>query len=119
MAEREKSSDISPELLMEQAGLGVAQVVRQMLDERGWRVATLLCGPGNNGGDAYLAGTHLLAWGYQVAAIVVAEPATPLCRQMAERFHKEGGEPTTEYFPHSIGVDGLFGIGFHPPAKET
>ncbi|MEO6152272.1 MAG: NAD(P)H-hydrate dehydratase [Croceibacterium sp.] len=59
--------------LMDRAGAGVAEWV--------WRVAagravTVLCGPGNNGGDGYVAARELLRRGADVTVIAAAEPAT-------------------------------------------
>ncbi len=50
--------------LMERAGSGLAEVAQTMLPERG-RVA-ILCGPGNNGGDGFVAGRILAEAGHHV-----------------------------------------------------
>jgi NAD(P)H-hydrate epimerase len=46
-------------VLMENAGRGVAEVARELLARGGARRAVILCGPGNNGGDGYVAARHL------------------------------------------------------------
>ncbi len=51
--------------LMEQAGAGVAEVAANLVGE-GARIA-ILCGPGNNGGDGFVAGRLLAARGFVVS----------------------------------------------------
>jgi hydroxyethylthiazole kinase-like uncharacterized protein yjeF len=53
--------------LMQQAGAGVAQVVRELAPKSGARVVVLL-GPGNNGGDGVVAARALAAEGFHVSA---------------------------------------------------
>jgi hydroxyethylthiazole kinase-like uncharacterized protein yjeF len=51
-------------VLMENAGAAIAEVAAEMLGDGG-RVA-ILCGPGNNGGDGFVAARLLMAAGYDV-----------------------------------------------------
>ena len=51
-------------VLMEHAGLAVAREAARRVRSRG-RIA-ILCGPGGNGGDGFVAGRLLSAWGYPV-----------------------------------------------------
>ncbi len=109
---------------MEEAGSGVALVVHDYAERHNTdRVIILLCGKGNNGGDAYVTGIHLLHLEYEVFAIQVAPIAecTTLCRENYERFIEEGGRlaETLQEFPtNGIIVDGLFGTGFHGAIEE-
>lgn len=57
---------ISAEDLMEQAGLGVADVVRQFQPDRG--TCIVFAGKGNNGGDARIAAQHLERDGWKILA---------------------------------------------------
>lgn len=104
---------------MEEAGSGVALVVHDYVEKYNIdRTVVLLCGKGNNAGDAYVAGTHLLHLDYDVFAIQLApiKECTPLCRQNYERFMTDGGRVTETIpdFPKTgIIVDGIFGTGFH------
>lgn len=58
--------------LMENAGRAVAAHARAMLDPRG-RVV-IACGPGNNGGDGFVAARHLDAAGVPVRLLLAADP---------------------------------------------
>ena len=54
--------------LMERAGAAIADAARQMLAKSGGRRVTVLCGPGNNGGDGFVAARLLRQMGYSVEA---------------------------------------------------
>lgn len=109
---------------MEEAGSGVALVVHDYVESHNVdRIVFLLCGKGNNGGDAYVAGIHLLHLDYDVLAIQLnpIEECSPLCRQSYERFINEGGrqaEILMEFPTTGIIVDGIFGTGFHGKVGE-
>jgi ADP-dependent NAD(P)H-hydrate dehydratase / NAD(P)H-hydrate epimerase len=109
---------------MEEAGSGVALVVNDYAEKHDLdRVVILLCGRGNNAGDAYVAGIHLLHLDYEVFALQVAPIAesSPLCKQNYNRFMTEGGrssEALIEFPFNGIIVDGLFGTGFHGKVEE-
>lgn len=109
---------------MEEAGSGVALVVHDYVETHNLdRIVLLLCGKGNNAGDAYVAGTHLLHLDYEVFAIQ-PEPidqCSHLCKQNYERFMNEGGRLVENMtIPPSSGIiiDGIFGTGFHGVAQE-
>ncbi len=112
--------------LMEEAGKGVAHYVQKYcLDQGLEKRAVLLCGKGNNAGDAYVTGVHLLRAGYKVTALEIANPlgCSTLCQQQYYRFMKAGGQVMilSEGMPPedlifqaaSVIVDGIFGTGFH------
>lgn len=54
-------------LLMENAGRGAAEALLQNFGKRDW---TVLCGPGNNGGDGFVAARHLALAGSKVSVIL-------------------------------------------------
>jgi ADP-dependent NAD(P)H-hydrate dehydratase / NAD(P)H-hydrate epimerase len=57
---------------MEDAGKGVARVVDDFVQRNELnKQAVLLCGKGNNAGDAYVAGIHLIKMGYEVFAFQI------------------------------------------------
>ena len=61
---------ISTDVLMENAGLAVAQGARDLVGAAGVRVIVLV-GPGNNGADGLVAARHLRRWGAEVICFVV------------------------------------------------
>jgi len=63
-----RSADIGvpPHILMENAGLKVAQAAADSLGEVTGRSVVLLIGPGNNGGDGLVAARHLHDWGTSI-----------------------------------------------------
>lgn len=109
----------SEEDFMEEAGTGVALVVHDYAETYDLpRIVILLCGKGNNGGDAYVAGCHLMTLDYEVFALQVTpiEECSRLCKSNYERFIYEGGnliDIHATFPPQGIIVDGLFGTGFH------
>ncbi len=59
---------------MEHAGTAVAAAARALLEHnaREGRPMLVLAGPGNNGGDGFVAARRLAEWGYPVIAVLVA-----------------------------------------------
>lgn len=73
---------IPGETLMENAGAAVAAGARALAEHNGRadRPALVLAGPGNNGGDGFVAARILAGWGVPVIAVLVAgeeHPGTP------------------------------------------
>jgi len=69
-----------PERLMEHAGTAVAAAVRALavdVDRWGNGPIVILCGPGNNGGDGYVAARRLALAGARVIVAVVASESRP------------------------------------------
>ncbi len=68
LEQRSVEAGVSLDMLMENAGLSVAEEVGKL---RGGSVAgcpiTILCGPGNNGGDGLVAARHLYEWDAEVS----------------------------------------------------
>jgi len=109
---------------MEEAGSGVALVAYDYAERHELnRNVILLCGKGNNAGDAYVAGIHLLHLEYEVFAIQVISisECSPLCKQSHERFANEGGrfiEASADFESFGMIIDGLFGTGFNGVVNE-
>lgn len=76
MAAIEQASEragVATDALMENAGLAVAQLARELLGGgvAGRRILTLV-GPGNNGADGLVAARHLRRWGAESAGYLAA-----------------------------------------------
>ena len=105
--------------LMERAGLAAAECARELLGEYG-RNVLVLAGPGNNGGDALEAATHLKRWFYRVEVVFTGDehklPADAL--GALKKWRACGGScyatPPAALRPDLV-VDGLFGIGLTRP----
>ncbi len=109
---------------MEKAGLGIALATQDFIDEHDLpHCIWLLCGKGNNGGDAFVAGCYLMDQGYQVNAIQLDEliHCSPLCQQNGQRFQNRGGKIIRQiesFHPSGVILDGLFGTGFKGQVRE-
>jgi NAD(P)H-hydrate epimerase len=113
----------SEEDFMEEAGSGVALVVHDFAERYNLhRHIVLACGKGNNAGDAYVAGIHLLHLDYDVVALQVIPltESSALCQQKHNQFLAEGGHvievrsPDEVLLPErGLIIDGIFGTGFH------
>ena len=100
--------------LMERAGAAVA--------EAAWRFAggaptLILCGPGNNGGDGYVAARLLAERGVHVRVAATGEPRTDAAAQAGSRWAGEV-EPLDSTKPAPILIDALFGTGLARPLGE-
>ena len=101
--------------LMEQAGIACAEAAMRLFSRGG---VLLLCGPGNNGGDGYVAAKRLreLGWPVRVMALI---PEGGL-KGDAARAAAEWGGPIEPFAPEAIGspvfiMDAMFGVGLNRP----
>ncbi len=112
------ASGTSGAVLMERAGRAVADASRRLW--QGGRIV-VLAGPGNNGGDGWVAGRLLREAGYPV--VIAAFTDRPALRgdaaAMAARFAGEVVPAQPAAF-HGAGlvIDALFGAGFRLPLPE-
>jgi len=77
---RARAMGVPEERLMEHAGTAVAAAVRALAVDTGrWGSGpiVILCGPGNNGGDGYVAARRLALNGGRVVVAVIASEARP------------------------------------------
>ncbi|WP_338245200.1 NAD(P)H-hydrate epimerase [Aurantiacibacter hainanensis] len=96
------------ESLMERAGAGAADWI--------WRLAagrpvTVLCGPGNNGGDGYVIARVLAERGLDVSLVAPIPPKTDAAKTARAKW---GGEPV-DTAGGGVFVDCLFGTGLGRP----
>src|SRR6476661_8105511 len=98
----------SVEQLMERAGAGLAEAVYAYA---GPLQTLVLCGPGNNGGDGYVAARHLARRGVEVRVAALGEPKSEAA--MWARRQRSGPVETlsqdTRRAP--LVIDALFGTG--------
>lgn len=80
--------------LMEVAGAGVVDAALERWPQAGDRgtSAVILCGPGGNGGDGYVAARLLAERGVAVALYALAPAAQADARRAAETWRASGGE---------------------------
>ena len=76
---------ISGDSLMEHAGTAVAAAARALLahNDRIGRPILVLAGPGNNGGDGFVAARRLAGWGHPVIAVLIATDGRPRTKSAA------------------------------------
>ena len=100
--------------LMEKAGLAVATLTKELLPDEAYSIL-IVAGPGNNGGDAFVAARYLKSWWLHVDVFFAGDPdrlpsdAAAACRAWLDA----GGEllSTLPEKTYDLIIDGLFGIG--------
>lgn len=110
--------------LMERAGLAAADLAADLITgPRSEGPILILAGPGNNGGDAYVAARHLQARFFPVHLVALGDPsqAPADARVARQAFLDAGGSELTaipEHAPQThwaLIIDGLLGIGLQRP----
>lgn len=116
MRSAEGAAEAGVEELMERAGAALAEASYRFA---GPMPALVLCGPGNNGGDGYVAARHLAARGVDVRVAALAEPTTDLAKWA--RSHWEGPvEPWSNSIePAALLIDCLFGTGLRRGLQDA
>ncbi|MCU6452660.1 NAD(P)H-hydrate dehydratase [Sphingomonas sp. A2-49] len=97
--------------LMARAGQGLAAAVRRLT--AGAEVL-VVCGPGNNGGDGYVAAAILQAAGHRVRVAASGAPRTDAARRARVRWSGPVA-PFAEAPPAPVMLDCLFGTGVDWP----
>ncbi|HWW59454.1 MAG TPA: NAD(P)H-hydrate dehydratase [Sphingopyxis sp.] len=101
--------------LMELAGASVADTA--------WRMSAgapilILCGPGNNGGDGYVAARVLAGRGATVRVAALAEPATDLAKAARAGWSGPVEALNGRLAPAPLIVDAVFGVGLSRPVAD-
>lgn len=115
MAERDLiDAGITVDELMRRAGEGAADWV--------WRLAagrpvTVLCGPGNNGGDGYVIAAEIAKRGADVKVVAPIAPATDAARNAARNFNGSVSDLSSKSHGEVL-VDCLFGSGLTRPLSD-
>jgi ADP-dependent NAD(P)H-hydrate dehydratase / NAD(P)H-hydrate epimerase len=99
------------DVLMERAGAALADAVWRF---GGGAPVLVLCGPGNNGGDGYVAARLMAARGLDVQVAAEDAPGTDLARQARARWTGPV-ETFARIRPSQVVLDALFGTGVSRP----
>lgn len=101
--------------LMERAGAAAARAIMSFSAPA---PTLILCGPGNNGGDGYVAARRLAEADWPVRLAALAPPSTETARQAAARWRGPVERITVDTAPADVLVDALFGIGLTRPIGD-
>jgi ADP-dependent NAD(P)H-hydrate dehydratase / NAD(P)H-hydrate epimerase len=105
-------------VLMENAGRAVADEVSRRFPDA--ETVTVLCGPGNNGGDGFVAARHLRERGYKVRLGFNGDPAClpPDAAAMAKLWGEGREKLSADLLAGGdVVVDALFGAGLARPIE--
>ena len=106
----------SVEELMERAGAGLAEASYRFA---GPMPTLILCGPGNNGGDGYVAARHLARRGVQVRVAALSEPKSDAARWARGQWAGEVEQLSADTAGSPLLIDALFGTGLTRGLDET
>ncbi|HSC01647.1 MAG TPA: NAD(P)H-hydrate epimerase, partial [Burkholderiaceae bacterium] len=112
--ERAAAAQLPPQTLMARAGEAVARLALALAPHA--RTVELWCGPGNNGGDGFVAASLLRTWGKDARLVVVGDPAhSPDDARHAWQRARDAGVPVLAGLPERVqsdfAVDALLGLG--------
>jgi len=94
--------------LMERAGAALAEAVYRFA---GPLPALVLCGPGNNGGDGFVAARHLAERGVAVRVAALAQPGSDAAAHARSQWTGAVESLSADTAPAPLVIDALFGTG--------
>ena len=104
------------EQLMERAGAALAEAAYRFA---GPLPALVLCGPGNNGGDGYVAARHLAARGVDVRVAALAEPRSEGAKWARSEWTGAVAPLTQDTQGSPLLIDALFGTGLKRGLEDS
>jgi hydroxyethylthiazole kinase-like uncharacterized protein yjeF len=114
-ADRAAIASGTPETeLMERAGQAVAEAIVSRFAPR---PTAVLCGPGNNGGDGYVAARRLAELGWDVWVETLAPPKSPSAIAAAARWVGATLPIASSNRMAELFIDALFGAGLDRPLE--
>ena len=104
--------------LMERAGAAVSAYIREHYPND---TILICCGPGNNGGDGYVAARLLAERGHEVAVWPVSDPKSALCKQQAQALPKHVRCITSlkELNKVDLIIDAILGAGIQGQLRQN
>ncbi len=115
MRTAEETANCGLDILMERAGAALAEAALRFA---GPLPTLILCGPGNNGGDGYVAARILAAAGVDVRVAALATPSTDLATAARQSWNG-AVEHYEEAKPAALLIDCLFGTGLRRGLELT
>jgi hydroxyethylthiazole kinase-like uncharacterized protein yjeF len=106
----------SVEQLMERAGAALAEAAYRFA---GPMPALILCGPGNNGGDGYVAARHLAERGVAVRVAATSEPRSDAAKWARSQWSGETETLSDSTARSPLLIDCLFGTGLKRGLEST
>jgi ADP-dependent NAD(P)H-hydrate dehydratase / NAD(P)H-hydrate epimerase len=103
------------EKLMERAGAGLAEAAYRFA---GLMETLILCGPGNNGGDGYVAARYLAERGVAVRVAALSEPKSEAAKWARGQWTGEVEQLSPDTKGAPLLIDALFGTGLTRGLEE-
>ena len=114
--QRAIAAGTSVEALMERAGAALAEAA---YCHAGKMPALILCGPGNNGGDGYVAARHLVDRGVEVRVAAICEPKSEAAKWARGQWRGEVEALSSSTNPSPLLIDALFGTGLREGLEDA
>jgi hydroxyethylthiazole kinase-like uncharacterized protein yjeF len=112
---RAMSARTSVETLMERAGAALAEAALRFA---GRMPALVLCGPGNNGGDGFVAARRLADQGLEVRVATLGEPSSDAARAARKQWQGPVEALSQSIASAPLLIDCLFGTGLKRGIEE-